>query len=65
MGNETFYGDGLNGFDFFKAGFRRTIFRLRLDGLTETGLCVAWTIFENKLNSFRKIIPLKILSSKN
>ena len=49
----------------FKAGFRGTIFRLRLDGLTEKGLCVAWTIFENKLNSFRKIMPPKIWSSNN
>ena len=43
----------------FKAGFR-----VRLNRLTEKGLFVDWTIFENKLNSFRKIIPLKILPSK-
>ena len=53
---------------FFTRNLRpdcETIFRVRLHGLTEKGPFLAWAIFENKLNSFRKIIPLKILSSKN
>ena len=48
----------------FKARFAGPFFRVRLHRLTEKGLFVAWTTFQNKLNSFRKIIPKDIAIKK-
>ena len=47
VGSETF--ESLFPQRSIRDGFSGTIFRVTLDGLTEKGQFVAWTIFENKL----------------